>query len=183
MLYQQCLGQGLSTEMIYTGQTGWLQGFDYGFIFDSTLNDFVSGELEHAVVTCVNERNPDLILLEGQSALRNPSGPCGAEFICSAGAKGIILQHAAGQKFFNHGDKVFYPLPSVQEEIHLIEQYGAKVLAVTLNTGSLQDQSWIDAKSQIAAQTSVPVFCPREEGLENLFPIVQQFVQDIKDRP
>ena len=35
--------------MIYTGQTGWLQGGEYGFIFDSTLNDFVSGELENAI--------------------------------------------------------------------------------------------------------------------------------------
>src|SRR5690606_3599273 len=41
---------GYTAEMIYTGQTGWMQGAEYGFIFDSTLNDFVSGELEHAVV-------------------------------------------------------------------------------------------------------------------------------------
>ena len=58
--------------MIYTGQTGWLQGGKYGFIFDSTLNDFVSGELEHAILTCYEETNPDVILIEGQSALRNP---------------------------------------------------------------------------------------------------------------
>ena len=37
---------GRRTEVIYTGQTGWLQGFRHGFIFDATLNDFVSGELE-----------------------------------------------------------------------------------------------------------------------------------------
>jgi uncharacterized NAD-dependent epimerase/dehydratase family protein len=32
---------GYKAEMIYTGQTGWMQGAKYGFIFDSTLNDFI----------------------------------------------------------------------------------------------------------------------------------------------
>ena len=43
--------------MIYTGQTGKLQGGHYGFILDSTLNDFVSGELESAVMLC-EEKTP-----------------------------------------------------------------------------------------------------------------------------
>ena len=43
---------GYKAEMIYTGQTGWMQGAKYGFVFDSTLNDFISGEMEHAVYTC-----------------------------------------------------------------------------------------------------------------------------------
>ena len=44
-LRNACRGVGIQTEMIYTGQTGKLQGGKYGFILDSTLNDFVSGEL------------------------------------------------------------------------------------------------------------------------------------------
>lgn len=58
---------GYKAEMIYTGQTGWMQGARYGFIFDSTLNDFISGELEHAVYTCYTEVKPDIIFIEGQS--------------------------------------------------------------------------------------------------------------------
>src|SRR5205809_6630134 len=46
---------GFKAEMIYTGQTGWMQGAKYGFIFDSTLNDFISGEMEHAIVQCWEE--------------------------------------------------------------------------------------------------------------------------------
>ena len=87
-LWEACNRSGIKTEMIFTGQTGWMQsGHDYGFIFDSTPNDFVSGELEKAVVRCDQECSPDLILIEGQSSLRNPSGPCGSEFLCSAMAK------------------------------------------------------------------------------------------------
>ena len=87
---------GSGPSSIFTGQTGWMQGAPFGFILDSMPNDFVSGELEHAIVSCWESARPELILLEGQSALRNPSGPCGSEFLLSGRAKGVILQHAPG---------------------------------------------------------------------------------------
>ncbi|MEM1359258.1 MAG: signal peptidase I, partial [Bacteroidota bacterium] len=40
------------------GQTGWMQGSKYGFIFDSTLNDFVSGELTHAILQAYKNEQP-----------------------------------------------------------------------------------------------------------------------------
>ena len=55
-LMEACRRAGLRTELIFTGQTGWMQGAPYGFIFDSIPNDFVSGELEHAVVSCWRQR-------------------------------------------------------------------------------------------------------------------------------
>ncbi len=65
MVEKRCLRAGIKAEMIYTGQTGWLQGYKYGFIFDATLNDFVSAELENAIVRCSRNAGPDLILIEG----------------------------------------------------------------------------------------------------------------------
>jgi len=59
---------GINGQMIYTGQTGWMQGIQHGFIFDSTLNDFISGELEYALVSCWKETGADIIFIEGQSA-------------------------------------------------------------------------------------------------------------------
>ena len=38
-------------ELVGTGQTAWLQGARYGIILDSLVNDFVAGEIEHAVWT------------------------------------------------------------------------------------------------------------------------------------
>jgi uncharacterized NAD-dependent epimerase/dehydratase family protein len=38
MVVDALISKGHSAEMIYTGQTGWMQGWEYGFIFDSTLN-------------------------------------------------------------------------------------------------------------------------------------------------
>jgi uncharacterized NAD-dependent epimerase/dehydratase family protein len=87
---------GVRAEVVTTGQTGWLQGSRYGFVLDATPNDFVSGELERAVVACDRDLAPDLILIEGQSALRNPSGPCGAELLLSAEARTVVLAARAG---------------------------------------------------------------------------------------
>ena len=102
MVMQVCAAENIKAEMIYTGQTGWLQGGEYGFIFDTTLNDFISGEIEHAVVTCWKEAKPDVIMIEGQSALRNPSGPCGSEFLVSGNARYTILVHAPKRVYFDH---------------------------------------------------------------------------------
>ena len=55
---------GLGVELVTTGQTGWLQGHRYGFVLDATPNDFVTGELEGAVLACAREARPDVILLD-----------------------------------------------------------------------------------------------------------------------
>ena len=59
---------GLDAEMIGTGQTAWMQGVKYGIILDSLVNDFVAGEIEHAVWTAWKEAKPDIIVIEGQGS-------------------------------------------------------------------------------------------------------------------
>ena len=81
-------GAGLATEWIYTGQTGWLQGAPFGFVLDAPperLRHRASSSTRSS--SCARELSPELILLEGQSALRNPSGPCGSELVLAGGAK------------------------------------------------------------------------------------------------
>ncbi|MDH3453355.1 MAG: DUF1611 domain-containing protein, partial [Gammaproteobacteria bacterium] len=100
MLVSALNAAGISSEMIYTGQTGWMQGARFGFILDATPNDYVSGELEQALLRCAREANPQVMVIEGQSALRNPSGPCGAELLLSGQLAGVILQHVPGRTYF-----------------------------------------------------------------------------------
>lgn len=161
-------------EMIYTGQTGWLQGLRYGFIFDSTINDFVSGELERAVLACDRETNPDVILLEGQSSLRNPSGPCGSEFIVSAGAQGVILQHMPGRPYFEGMDRLRYRVRPLDEEVELIRLLGADVWAVALNAQGLEPSEAADVRAGLADQLGLPVVLPLEEGMSELAEIVRE---------
>ena len=127
----------IKAEMIYTGQTGYMQDNRFGFIFDSTLNDFISGEIESAIVKCYREAQPDVILLEGQSSLRNPGGPGGSEFLVSGQAKHVILQHAPGRKYFSGYEDLKVEIPTLESEIELIRLYGSEVIALTLNINGL----------------------------------------------
>ncbi|RLD18907.1 MAG: DUF1611 domain-containing protein [Bacteroidetes bacterium] len=131
-LLEQLAENGVNAQMIYTGQTGWLQGYPHGCILDSTLNDFVSGELENAVLECDQNMHPDLILVEGQSSLRNPSGPCGSEIIISLQSKYVVLQHDPSKEFFEGGEEYGFRIPDLKSEIELIRMLGAEVIAVTL---------------------------------------------------
>jgi len=172
MLKQACASEGMKAEMIYTGQTGWLQGGQYGFIFDSTLNDFVSGELEHAIVRCWKETSPDILFLEGQSSLRNPSGPCGIELLISGNAKHVVLIFAPKRKFFDN-EAHWGEIPSVTSEIELIEKLGSKVIAVAINTENCTDQEAFDYQKAYSASLGLPVLLPIQEGVAPILPLLK----------
>jgi uncharacterized NAD-dependent epimerase/dehydratase family protein len=175
--------RGLGVELVTTGQTGWLQGHRYGFILDATPNDFVSGELEHAVVTCAKEAAPELILIEGQSALRNPSGPCGAELVLSAGARGVILQHAPGRRHFDGFEELGLRIPPVEEEVELLERYyGARVLGIALNGAGLAEHELRAEAARLRAALGRPVSMPFLDEGEPLFGAALDFARARTDR-
>lgn len=166
--------QGVRSQVIYTGQTGWLQGLKYGFVFDATLNDFVSGELERAIVECYREERPDVILLEGQSALRNPAGPAGAELICSAQAAGVILQHAPVRLHFEGFEDLGCRIPPLSEELELIRLLGSEVWGISLFTHGLDGAQSLQIATELEAQHGIPVVRPLEEGGERLVHAIRQ---------
>jgi uncharacterized NAD-dependent epimerase/dehydratase family protein len=172
LIRQACEDQNLKAEMIYTGQTGWLQGGKYGFIFDSTLNDFVCGELENAILTCAREENPDFILLEGQASLRNPSGPCGLEFLISGRAKSVILVFAPKRKYFDN-EEHWGEIPSVESEIEIIEKLGSKVIALAMNTELCTEDEAFALQSQFEKSTGLPVLLPIQEGVDKIIPVLK----------
>jgi len=178
LLVQALNDSGMHAEMIYTGQTGWMQGARYGFVFDSVINDYVSGEVEHAIVCCDKEVHPDIMIIEGQSSLRNPSGPCGAEFLLSGGARGVVLQHAAGREFFEGYEEQQLRIPSVADEIALIAMYGATTLAVTLNGAHVSADELLARQQSYEEELGIPVLRPLEEGLDRLVPVMQAYIEE-----
>ena len=60
-----------------------MQGAKYSMIMDSCINDFVSGEIEHAVHEAWKNESPDLIVIEGQGSLMNPAYPGGFEILAA----------------------------------------------------------------------------------------------------
>lgn len=170
-LRDACRASGKKAEMIYTGQTGWMQGGDYGFIFDSTLNDFISGELEHAIVSCWEDLQPDIIFLEGQSALRNPSGPCGPEFLISGNAKKVVLVVPMKREYFDDLPE-WGAIPSVESEIALIRAYGSEVVGIALNTQGATAAEIATFQKEYEDKLGIPVVAPLEEGVGRIVAVL-----------
>jgi uncharacterized NAD-dependent epimerase/dehydratase family protein len=93
-IVQELEARGHSVELVGTGQTAWLQGARYGLILDSLVNDFVTGEIEHAVWSAWSDRKPEFLVIEGQGSLMNPAYPGGLEILMAARPDAIVLQHA-----------------------------------------------------------------------------------------
>ena len=132
--------------------------------------------MEKAIVTADREEQPDLILVEGQSSLRNPSGPCGTEFLISGNVKGVVLQHKPARIYFDD-HKAWGPLPTLAEEIKLIEFYGARVLAVTLNEGGLSETTLKEYQKEQEKILDIPVVLPLSEGMDRVVESVGIFMK------
>ncbi len=178
MVKQACVAAGINAQMIYTGQTGWMQGGQYGFIFDSTLNDFISGELEHAIVSCWKETGAEVILIEGQAALRNPSGPCGSEMLVSGNAKQVILVHAPKRKYYDHIAE-WGTIHSAKSEIELIKLYGSKVIALALNTEDCTTEEALDFQTAYEAALQIPVLLPLQQGVDAVIPVIRSLIKTV----
>jgi uncharacterized NAD-dependent epimerase/dehydratase family protein len=176
VVQRACTAAGIRAAIVHTGQTGWLQGIPHGFVLDSTPNDFVCGELEHAIVRCDEELAPDVILLEGQSALRNPSGPCGAELLLAGQARGTILQHAPARRYFDGHEEAGCAIPPVADEISLLGCYGTCVLGLCLNHERLDAAARAAARAELEAATGLPAVYPLLEGVERLVPAIRAFL-------
>ena len=174
-ILENCINNGIRAELIYTGQTGWMQGYKHGFIFDATPNDFVSGELERAILECVDQSDPDLIILEGQSSLQNPSGPGGSEFILSGNAKSVIIVHPIGRKYFVDLEEFEYEIPDVIDEIKLIESYGANIIGLGINDENTTEDELIKFKNKYKQLLDIPVVIPLTDGVDDI-------VKNIKEK-
>jgi len=158
---------GSSAEMIHTGQTGWMQGGRYGIVLDSLPSDFIAGELEGAMLACAADSDPDVMVLEGQSALRNPAGSgAGSRGILIAGdAHAIVLQHSPTRVFFDGLEDRGYRIPDIADEVDLLERFDRPVCAVTVNTQGM-DPASVDAEcARLERRLGRPVVAPFEHGL------------------
>jgi len=169
--------KGYNAHMVYTGQTGWMLGNKYGFIFDSTPNDFVSGELEDAIVRCYRNEKPNIIFLEGQSGLRNPSGPCGSEFIISGDADAVVLIHNPVRAKFKGFENYPNDVPSPKDEIELIRILGAPTICLALNTAGISQEEATKWKLELEEELEIPVALPLEDGVENLFEVLKREIE------
>jgi uncharacterized NAD-dependent epimerase/dehydratase family protein len=155
ILVQELQSAGYKTQMIGTGQTAWLQGANYSIILDSLVNDFVSGEIEHAIWQAWKEERPDVIVIEGQGSLLNPAYPGGFEILAAGRPDVVVLQHAPARKEYDGFPG--YPLHPLGKQIEAIEMISGKpVVAITVNHERITDAEIPAVCQSITQQTGLP---------------------------
>jgi len=167
---------GYSAELIGTGQTAWMQGVRYGIILDSLVNDFVSGEIEHAVWRAWQEVRPDVMLLEGQGSLMNPAYPGGFELLAAGRPDVVVLQHAPGRHDYDGFPG--YPIQPLEKQIQVIELLSEKpVVAITLNHEGLTPGDTPACCDDINRKTGVPAFDVLRNGAGELVKILEPLIK------
>ncbi len=161
--------------LIGTGQTSWLQGARYGILLDSLINDFVAGEIEHAIVQADRAESPDVIVIEGQGALTHPAAPGGFEILASARPRGVILQHAPARKtYLDHPNE-----PIAPPEIHIqaIESlFGSRVIAMAINSEGI-DPAKLDGEiAELERRYGIPCCDPLTQGSQRLVDAVRSLL-------
>ena len=163
---------GLKAELAGTGQTAWMQGAKYCMIMDSCINDFVSGEIEHAVYEAWKNESPDVIIIEGQGSLMNPAYPGGFEILAAGRPDFVVLQHAP--KRLEYDGFPGYILHPIDEQINAIEVIsGKKVIAITVNHELMEKEEILPACEKITKETGLPAFDVLEFGSEELVELVK----------
>ena len=166
---------GLKAEMVGTGQTAWLQGAKYSMVMDSCINDFVSGEIEHAVYEAWEHEKPDLIVIEGQGSLMNPAYPGGFEILAAGRPDYVILQHAPKSPDYDgFPGYPLHPLPIQLQAIEMIS--GKKVIAITVNHEGMETDQIAPACRSIEEETGLPAFDVLAEGPERLTELVKKLL-------
>ncbi|MFW6064157.1 MAG: DUF1611 domain-containing protein [Candidatus Natronoplasma sp.] len=165
-IYEVMKERGDEVEWVATGQTGLLQGSDYGVPLDSIKGDYMVGELENQIWEVWKEKQPDYILIEGQGSISHPAYVCGSRAVLSASQPdAVVLQHAPARKYRHYqSENIQWPMPDVKDEIHLIRSFsGADVIAVTINPENLTD----DQKKKYTMKYEQKFNIPSADALEN----------------
>jgi len=181
-IYEVMKERGNKVEWIATGQTGLLQGSEYGIPLDSIKGDYMVGELEHQIWKAWKDKKPDYILIEGQGSISHPAYVCGSRAILAASQPdGVVLQHAPARKYRHYqSEDIQWPMPDLKDEIHLIRSFsGADVIAVTINPEDLTEKE----KKKYALSYEQRFNIPATDALENPEKIAEriEFQKDLQD--
>ena len=171
LLHQALERASIKSVFVATGQTGMLQGADYGIPLDAIGGDFMVGELEHQIHLAYREKNPQMILIEGQGSISHPAYVCGTRAIITASSpSAVILQCAPGRKERSyHREELRLPMPRVEDEIELIEAFSkAKVIALTVNPEGLTESGLAEAVKDLESRFGLPVCDPLSQGCDGI---------------
>ncbi|MGF1603750.1 MAG: DUF1611 domain-containing protein [Thermosynechococcaceae cyanobacterium] len=172
---------GLKSVMVATGQTGLMQGAKYGASIDALVSQFVIGEIENAVVQAFDNENPDIILVEGQSAIGHPAFMSSLGILKGSMPDGIILQHPPARKF--RCDFPHLAMPTIESEIQLIESISqTQVIAITLSHENMTDLETQTIIEEYETQFQMPTTDVLNDGCQKLIRALGQHFPKLNQR-
>lgn len=158
---------GIKSVMVATGQTSLIQGAKYGESIDALVSQFVIGEIENAVLQVFDREQPDIILVEGQSAVSHPAFMSSVGILKGSMPDGVILQHSPARKF--RCDFPGLVMPTVDSEIKLIEAISqSQVIAITLSHENLTSENILDIIEEYEKRLKLPTTDVLKQGCDKL---------------
>lgn len=167
--------RGLRSKFLATGQAGLMIAGD-GVALDAVRVDFASGAIEQLMLKFGHDF--DILHLEGQGSLLNPSSTATLPLIRGSQPTHLILVHKAGQTHLNRIPDV--PIPPLRDVIALYESVASAggafapvpVAAIALNTHHLKHDDAQRAMEDVSIATGLPCTDPIRFGAEALLDAV-----------
>jgi uncharacterized NAD-dependent epimerase/dehydratase family protein len=156
--------RGRKADMIFTGQTGWMQGWPHGVVLDAMINDFVSGGIEGAILDSWRDEQPEVIIIEGQGSLVHPFFPGGFEIMAAGQVHGFLLQDAPGRPHLDGFPG--FPMPDLDRVIKIAKLLSQRpLIGIGLNHEGLSLEEIKKAKTKMENRFKVPVEDPLVDGV------------------
>jgi uncharacterized NAD-dependent epimerase/dehydratase family protein len=179
ILWEALQRRGVKSVFVATGQTGLLQGADYGLPLDAIGGDFMVGELEHQICLAYEEERPEIIIIEGQGSISHPAYVCGSRAIITASSpSGIVLQCAPGREYRSyHREELHIPMPPIETEMRLLESFaGCDVIALTVNPEGLTEGELDDFIVRSRSRYGITVCDPVTQGCGGIVDRIQEIL-------
>lgn len=176
LINEELKKRGRKTDMIYTGQTGWLQGWQHGIVMDALINDFVAGGIEGAILDSWNDLKPEFMLIEGQGSLLHPFFPGGFEILAAGRIHGFILVDAPKRPHLDGFPE--YPMPDPKKVIKIAELLTDKqLIGIGINREHMNKDDIIKSKNKLNKMFNVPVVEPLSEGVGPIVDVLEKMYE------
>lgn len=173
LINEELRKRGKKSDMIYTGQTGWLQGWPHGIVMDATINDFVAGGIEGAILDSWKDLRPDFMIIEGQGSLLHPFFPGGFEILAAGRVDGFILVDAPKRPNLDGFPE--YPMPDPKKVVKIAEILTDKpLLGIGINRENMNKEDIIKSKKNFSKIFGVPAIEPLSEGVGPIVDVLEE---------
>ncbi|MEM0467280.1 MAG: DUF1611 domain-containing protein [Candidatus Thermoplasmatota archaeon] len=172
LIVEEFKRRGKTADMIYTGQTGWMQGWPHGLVLDAVINDFVAGGIEGALLDSWNDERPQYMILEGQGSLVHPFFPGGFEILTAGNVHGFLLVDAPNRLHLDGFSG--YPMPDPKRVVQIAELLTEKkLLGIGINKENIHTSELPLIKKKYERRFHVPVVEPISEGVKKIVDMLE----------